>query len=274
MFSAEWHALGREQQLAAEQIAAGVTALGKANHAQQGIYTQAFFGLSIGLERLAKLILISDYAIDHSGTFPTNDGLRKIGHDIGVLLDRCAPLAKKYRSGKEYSEQPAAPVHQGIVTTLTEFGRLSRYYNLDLIVGGTGARLPEPIAAWWQRVGTPILQKHYSERQRAKDAAQSAAMAALFGEVTHVVHHSEDMTPISDLETLSGHAGATRIVQKYGRLSVLQIVRWLAYLMVDLSYVANSAGIEPLFGSNEPFVLFLNDDRYFLSRKTWSIYRP
>ena len=274
MFSDEWHALGREEQLAAEQIAAGVTALGKANHAQQGIYTQAFFGLSIGLERLAKLILISDHAINHSGTFPTNDELRETGHDIERLLDRCTTLSEKYRSGKEYCKRPAEPAHQGIIKTLTEFARLSRYYNLDLIAGGKAARFPEPVAAWWQRVGAPILAKHYSDRQRAKDAAQAAAMAALFGDVTHVLHHSEGAMPIRDLGTLMTHAGATRIVQKYGRLYVLQLVRWLAYLMVDLSQAAHVADIEPLFGSDEPFMLFLNDDSYFCNRKTWSIYRP
>ena len=48
-FSAEWRALQREAQLAAEQLAAGVTALGRANHAQTGLYSQAFFGLSVGL---------------------------------------------------------------------------------------------------------------------------------------------------------------------------------------------------------------------------------
>jgi hypothetical protein len=251
-----------------------VTALGKANHAQSGVYTQAFFGLSIGLERLAKLILIADHAIEHTGSFPTNDELRKVGHDVAGLLDRCASLSDKHRSGQKYCERPSDAVHQGIVSTLTEFGMLSRYYNLDLIVGGKAARLPEPVAAWWNRVGTPILAKHYSNRQRAKDTAQATAMAALIGGVTHVVHHSEDMTPISDIATLMTHGSATRIVQKYGRLYVLQLVRWLAYLMVDLSHGADGAEIEALFGLHEPFVLFLNDDSYFLGRKTWSIYRP
>jgi hypothetical protein len=248
MFSEEWHALRREAQLAAEQIALGVTALGKANHAELGI-TQAFFGLSIGLERLAKLILIADHAINNSGTFPTNDELKNIGHNIADLLDRCAALSNKYRSGKQYCEQPSDPVHHGIVMTLTEFGMLSRYYNLDLIVGGRAARLPEPVAAWWDRAGRPILARHHSERQRGKDRAQSIATAKLLGPA-YVLHHFEDTTPMSDLETLMMHVGATRIVQKYGRLYVLQLVRWLAYLMSDLSHTGR---IETVLGLDEPF---------------------
>lgn len=44
MLSAEWRALMREAQLSAEQIATGITVLGRANHAQVGLYSQAFLG--------------------------------------------------------------------------------------------------------------------------------------------------------------------------------------------------------------------------------------
>jgi len=59
MFPPEWHALGREAELAAEQLAAGVTVLGRANHAQKGLYNQAFFALSIGFDvNLGRLIIL------------------------------------------------------------------------------------------------------------------------------------------------------------------------------------------------------------------------
>jgi hypothetical protein len=168
MFSPEWHALGREAELAAEQIAAGVTALRRANHAQNGYYTQALFGLSIGLERLAKLIILADYAIDNSGRFLSNDELKKIGHDISSLFDRCASLSLKHRTDKEHSVRPNEPVHQGIVKTLTEFGMLSRYYNLDLIVGGKARLLPEPVGmvatSWSTNTRYALLAATTSER--------------------------------------------------------------------------------------------------------------
>ena len=49
-FSPEWHALGREAELAAEMIASGVTSLGKARFDQDGLYSMAFnypSGLSV-----------------------------------------------------------------------------------------------------------------------------------------------------------------------------------------------------------------------------------
>jgi hypothetical protein len=108
-----------------------------------------------------------------------------------------------------------------------------------------------------------------------KDAANSPLTAAIMGDTSHVLHHSEEGVTIDAIATLMLHGGATRIVQKFGRLYVLQMVRWLAFLMSDLSHLgAYQRRIEPLLGLNEPFVLFLNDDNYFLGRKTWSIYRP
>ena len=77
--------------------------IGKANYTQNGLYTQAFFALSIGLERVAKLVIIEDYAIDNKGRFPDNNILKNIKHDIDVLLNYCERLSIKWRKGKEFS---------------------------------------------------------------------------------------------------------------------------------------------------------------------------
>ena len=53
-----WLALAREAGLAAEHIGIGATALGRANYAQEAYYAQAFFALSVGFERAAKLEII------------------------------------------------------------------------------------------------------------------------------------------------------------------------------------------------------------------------
>jgi hypothetical protein len=274
-FPPEWHALGREAELAAEQIASGVTALGRANHAARGYYTQGLFGLSIGIERLAKLVIVTDHALTNAGTFPNNEMLRKYGHDIRSLLRACELLAAKYLAGKEYCDRPNSPIHQGIVTTLAEFAELSRYYNLDLIGGGKAARLPEPVGAWWQRVAIPILDAHYSPQRRAKDRARAAMIGEVLGDFTSVLHHTEQGEVIDTVEALSERADATAVVQKYGRLHVLQLVRWLSSILSEISHAgAYKARIQALLGLDEPFVLFGNDDKYLRDRKTWSIYRP
>src|SRR5262245_16310650 len=63
-----WHAVAREAALAAEHLGSGATILGKANYAHHAHYGQAFFDLTIGIERAAKLAFVVDYALDHGGS--------------------------------------------------------------------------------------------------------------------------------------------------------------------------------------------------------------
>jgi hypothetical protein len=88
----------------------------------------------------------------------------------------------------------------------------------------------------------------------------------------HVLHHDESRNLIESLETLMIRAGATRIVQKYGRLYTMQIIHWLSFLIADLSHIgAYEKRIEALLGLDEYFIIFRNSDKYFRGRKTWSI---
>jgi hypothetical protein len=88
----------------------GANPLGRANHTQLGLYHQAFFALSIGFERLAKLILGADYAVENKGAWMTDQALKNIGHDISALLDACELISAQHLSDKNWSERPNEPV--------------------------------------------------------------------------------------------------------------------------------------------------------------------
>jgi len=271
--SDEWRILGREAELAAAQIALGITALGRADHRRLGDYATAFFGLANGLERLGKLIVITDYAIKNHGKFPTNDYLKdRFRHDLNQLLDACEAISTKRTSSSPRLKRPNEAVHRGIVQCLNEFAKLTRYYNLDFLTGGQAARVPEPVGAWWKRVGEPILSLHYKRGQREKDRAEANRLNELMDGRVSVLAHSETGDSMNDITALVQRAGATRVVQKYGRLYVLQIVRWLSYLISDLAHAAHTHRIGHFLGLEEPFGLFLNDDDFFRRRKTWAIY--
>ena len=276
VFSDEWRTLGREAELAAAQVALGITVLGRADHKRLGDYTTAFFGLANGLERLGKLIVITDHAIENHGKFPTNDYLKHtFRHDLNPLLDACEAISTKRTSSSPRLKRPNEAVHKGIVQCLNEFAKLTRYYNLDLLTGGQAARVPEPVGAWWKRVGEPILSLHYKRVQRKKDRAEANSLNELMNGRVLVLAHSETGESMNDLTALVQRAGATRVVQKYGRLYVLQIVRWLSYLISDLAHHATyTHRIGHFLGLEEPFVLFLQDDDVYRRRKTWAIYPP
>lgn len=271
----EWHALGREAQLAAQALAVGVTTLGKANYASKGLYTKAFFDLSIGLERLGKLIIVTDWVMKSSGSFPTDKNLRELGHDLLKIKESVEKISVSRGIVSDLAVAANDKIHSEIWSALSEFGKISRYYNLDSVSGGIGASASEPIARWWSHVVTPILAKHYSPKLKARDHSVAYLTGALLGPVSTVLYFDESGEKVKSIESASKLTGATSIAQKYGRLYVLQIVRWMANILSDLSHDgAYKMRIGFLLGLNEPFAIFYNDDAYFKSRKTWSVYRP
>jgi hypothetical protein len=85
-----------------------------------------------------------------------------------------------------------------------------------------------------------------------------------------VLHHDEASQPMTSIETMMMRAGSTRVIQKYGRLYVMQLLRWLSVIMAEI--ISHGGEIEPLFGLDERFSIFRMEDRWLLSHKTWSIY--
>lgn len=270
--STQWQAVKREAELAAEQAAHGITVLGRANHAQTGSYTQAFFGLSIGLERMGKLIFLADHAMRSKGAFPTDQDLRKIGHDLASLLAKCEAIGAGLSQHRDYMARPSDAIHRGIEDVLSLFATKLRYYNLNHLAGATQGQ-QDPVALWWEKVATPICHRHYSQRQREKDEANAVTTENILGDISFVIHSTEAGEPIRDVYTHFSQGRATRVVQKYGRLYTLQIVRWLASIIVALSVPkAYEQRIEALLGLDEPFTIFLNTDKCLRDRRTWSIY--
>lgn len=268
----QWRAVQREAQLAAAQTTHGITVLGRANHAQPGLYTQAFFALSIGLERIGKLIFLADHAITNDGDFPTDQDLKNLGHNLSSLLPKCEAIGRGLDPDRQYADRPSTAIHQAIEEVLSLFATKLRYYNLNHLVGADDGQ-EDPVAMWWSRVAALICEQHYSRRQREEDEADSRVAEGLQGGHSIVLHSTETGDPIRDIETFWARGGATQVVQRYGRLYTLQIVRWLTSMMFKLSHkAADGQRIESFFGSHEPFAIFLNEDSFLLDRDIWSIY--
>ncbi|CAK7033601.1 hypothetical protein [Saezia sanguinis] len=220
-------------------------------------YITAFFCLSIGLERMSKLILVADYWIKN-GSYPNNRFLKDTySHDIARLLDACEKLPSSV-------ERPNSEIHHGITTTLSEFGKKTRYYNLDLICASPSGQ-PEPITIWWERVAKPILEKHYGNRKRQQHENIAQHVAQGMQPSIMAPFFAEDGSEIDSIETLEFHYLETRVVQKYSSFYTYQIVRWLAYLIADYSHKVND-----MQEINEYFCLLQNDDdSYIKRRKAW-----
>ena len=262
--------------MAAEHMASGVTALGKADYAQQAYYAEAFFALTIGLERTCKLAMLVDHALQNKGEFPLNKELRDYGHDLAALLYRMDQIADRLGLSKTEDSLPNSTIHQGIVKVLSDFANnVTRYYNLDFITGAASAtKQMDPLQQWFELVVNPICALHYKPRQRSKHEQNALLIDTLFSGYAMVRHQSETGEPLESMYDASRRTGMTKYVTPYVRLYVMQILRFVARVVSELGYASYKEQLEDIPHLPEPFAIFDNEDRYIKKRKSWSIYKP
>jgi hypothetical protein len=272
----EWQALHREASLVSQIIGSGATALGRASYGSGfGEYYTAFFGLSIGIERLAKLILVVDYAMDHGGALPGQAIVRKYGHRIKELIAHVDQIARKRNISVPY-RTPTDPICIAVINCLDAFSDASkgRYANFEAIGNPTFNPSDEPVNKWWSEVVEPILDKHYRGRKAEEGVKQRAAFIdAMIGDVSMVLFTDENGNMMSDVSTASERTGQTRWAQKYGRLYTLSVVRWLSHIFSELIHEASyRRGIDSLYGHDEFFNTYTLDDNFLLTRKIWPLH--
>ncbi|MFA5180274.1 MAG: hypothetical protein WC405_03075 [Syntrophales bacterium] len=270
-----WNAIAREAALAAEHLGNGATILGKANYAHHAHYGQAFFSLSTGFERAAKLAFVVDHALTNAGAFPPNEEVRDYGHNLARLLDQADAIAE--RLGLPANVRlPRSEIHAGIVEVLTDFANnITRYYNLDFITGNPRiAQRDDPTKAWFRLVVTPVLRKHYGSRQQERHRRNAQLISEFMQPITMVRHVAETGEPLDTVFDASLQTGVSEFAKPYVRMYVMQLVRFIGRLLSELGYAAYGTQIETIPHLSEFFAIFNNDDEYFLRRKTWSIYRP
>jgi hypothetical protein len=274
-FSARWHAIANEAGLAAEHIAIGVTAVGRANYAAKAYYNQALFSLSLGLERACKLAITIDYALNKGGQFPTEQEVRRYGHGVRELLAACDRIAvSRGLDRQEHGRLPSSPIHSAMVDILHTFAtNVTRYHNLEIITGVPRAtHVVAPITDWYQRITIPIRDKHLSSRRLLAIEARAASVAAALGANAKVLYHSEAGEIIDSVYEASLRTGITSAIRGHCQLYPLQLGRFLYEVMSVLNHAAYSARLDDIPHLTDFYRIYCNDDRYFLSRKTWSIH--
>lgn len=256
-------------------LGSGATALGRASYGSGfGEYYTAFFGLSVGIERLAKLILVADYALDNNGTLPGQSVVRKYGHKLKELIAQVGVIAGK-RGISVPHIGPDHPICAAVVNCLDAFSDASkgRYANFEAIGNPSFDAANEPVNKWWSEVVEPILDKHYRGKKAEVGVKERAALfEAMAGHAMFVLFTDETGNVMSDVSTASERTGQTKWAQKYGRFYTLAVVRWLAYIFDEMTHTAGyEPGLDSLFGHYEFFQTYMVDDSFLLTRKIWPL---
>lgn len=270
----EWHFVRQEAMLVRHLVGAGATALGQANYAnKKGEYYRAFFELSVGMERLAKLILVVDYALTHEGKLPNEKYLRDFGHLLKKLFTAVDQVASTHSLKLRY-QRPTDAVAAAIVENLDAFAdaKRGRYANFAAL-GNPQSGSHEPIAKWWTEVAEAILRdRYYGKKVQERVEGNARVVGAMLGGYATVRHTTETRERLSDLELASRRTGQTELVQKWARYHALTIVRWLSDVYRELSeFAVYKQNLDAFFGSWEFFDTYRVDDDFMKTRKIWPL---
>ena len=137
--------LNQEAELIRATLTSGLTSLKRASAADRGAYYIAFLQLSVGIERLLKLILIVDEMVTHKLEVPSRRYLRDLGHDLERLVEITASHHQSNPSSAIAILAERAPERK-ILRFLSDFAKTTRYYNLDAL--SHAANLADPLAMW------------------------------------------------------------------------------------------------------------------------------
>ncbi|WP_419939306.1 hypothetical protein [Candidatus Palauibacter sp.] len=270
----EWHSIGRETKLVRHLLGVGATSLGRAGYGDNmGEYYIAFFGLSVGLERLAKLVLVVDHAISNDGTMPSDNMVKEYGHKLVRLFDAAAEIETRHDVRLKY-DRPTDPISVKIIDSLDAFAdaRRGRYANFAAL-GNPSLSKEEPIARWWAEVATLILEPHYKGQPiQTRAEANAAAVQEVTSPFAMVLQTTESGDIMQDASTASLLTAQARVVQKFGRFHALTVVRWLSDLLSKLAQQAcYTHRIHAFFGLWEHLETYTVADDVLKGRKVWPL---
>lgn len=257
-----WLALSNEVAFARSTLGLGVTQIQYANYAELGVYWQSFTNLSVGLERLAKLVIVLDY-LHHHGNYPDFQTLRNYGHDLNKLYTISKQIVLNNNIKFDFIDNLDSEIHINILTILSNFAKGDRYANLDFL---TGMNDKNPVSDWSLKVDNWIWENKISQKKKAKIISlyENSYTAIRPSICFHITETNQEITSIKELSKLETK---TSMIIPYRKLYIVQIIRYWVEILLWLQNLCYSKCV-PDF--REDFPLFLQKDDYIKRRKNWT----
>jgi hypothetical protein len=246
----------KEAGLSSTCIGQGITILRKANFVAKWNYYQSFFLLTIGIERLLKLITIAQYRSENNGNFPKNSYLKLKGHDIKKLITKIEGYEPAFNDNVFITDE----IQLDIIEFLTSFAKSSRYYNLDALSGVVEKN--DPLIEWKKIQNKIIIKEGLKSKPLPKKLTDSINSFAKFS------FHNEEGDLISNAEQFYQDSS---ILDKLQGLSVYYIWKIIQIFADKLRFLEFKYHLHPLLQEFYPY--FIKDwDKYnnVIRRKDWN----
>jgi len=256
-----------EAQFTFEILANGITQLRKVNYAKKGLYFTSFTNLTTGLERIGKLCLLLDYCLKNEGKFPNESYLKKeIGHDLEKLYQKSQEIVTARSMKLEFLQNLDDNIYKNILSVLSRFAKGDRYSNINFLVDSKYQS--DPIKEWSETIDKILFEKRVPQKKKDEIEFKSKLAGQLLGPISVVRFRDEYGEELNDMEKSSFKTGVSEAVSGFRQLYVLHIIRYWVDVLRNLQYEAYSTRLEvPHF--TEIFAIFINDDSYLRTRKTF-----
>lgn len=252
--------LAKEAALSSMNLGVGLTFMRKYDFTCLGFIYQSFFSLSIGIERLIKLILLYEY-IYTKNTFPDFKYLKSKGHNLSDLFNEVRKLSNKYSCDKYFDFLDNDAIFNTIIQNLSDFANENRYFNLNQLSGNN--KTQDPIIRWDKEINSLIIARHFKENSQKNIKLKE--IAKIVEEFSFVRHHDENDQEINDYFTLTNSSIQIESKQKYSMFYIFCIIKSLCHLQSEQSHFSRTD-----IQLDEYFILFRADYNYAKQKKSWN----
>lgn len=273
-FSATWFLLEQEGLLAQACLCNGLTELRRANLGdKKGLFYSAFFELSIGFERVLKLVLILDHMANNKLAPPSSTYIEGFRHDLIRLFDATKTVCTA-RGLTFLDEYPPDSLSIRILDFLDRFADTGgRYSNINKLTGHKHQAVDDPIVKWGE-IASQIMQTQATprERQRAQLNGLVASIAfdgAAASLISDLNQQPMDVAPLhvraSELDTAAKHA-------IYALVTLIAALREVLDSLCSSAWTANppgNSGLADVPDMKEFFQFAWADRQYVMRKRQW-----
>lgn len=262
--------LAQEAHLTKNTILSGFDLLLKANFFQDrdGYFYSSFFNISIGMERLLKLAVITHYMLTNSYSTPTIKQLKsQFGHDVKTLYGECVKLMPEYHPNRT-KQKTLDTEDQALIDFFTEYALNSRYFNLNEVCEAKMDRSP---LDKWLEIARSVFERYTPQQVRQKGAIDLLYSMDRAGQANSFTNHlDESGHPMMVFDCLHRQY----VVQKSAPLVIWRLVEVLRpiHLLLE-AMVQKATEHEKNLGKPTMIIPHYEDFFYFLLADKVSIKR-
>lgn len=271
-FDKKFSLLAQEAHLAKNTLLSGFDLLLKANFFQDkdGYFYSAFFHISIGMERILKLAVVTHYMLTNNYQTPTIKQLKKdFGHDIRTLYTESLKLLPIYLHPNA-ATPPRTQNDEALIDFFTEYGVGSRYFNLNEVCEAKQDRSP---LDKWLAVASDIYEEYTSHQIRERSALNliyRMDRKGIRNDFTpHLDEHDHPMTVFDCLYRQYVVQKSTPLII-WRLIEILQPIHFLLESMAHRTHDEETQHKDMVIPHYEDFFYFLRADKQSIKRrKKW-----